>query len=226
MSSDHVFQAEPAPKPSGSKLWLYLGLGCGGMLLLCCGGIGLFSWWVYGVAKSTVITTPDQIAAIQREVAQVDLPPRFEPLFAVDLSSVTSKFGVPPEDGMLNRAVWYGSRQGDEGAMAMLFEVKGGSPEIAEQSRDMAESMAQGNAPQSDVPDAAQQVNAETHTVTINGEEAQFNIIEYRDETAGRSYWQAHGAFKNDVGWVYFVLHDQGENIDRDQIIEILDSIQ
>jgi hypothetical protein len=66
----------PSPAKGGSKIWLFLGLGCGFVLLLCCGGgVGFFF-----LAKNAVQVVADPAAAQQEasQIAEFDLPAGFK----------------------------------------------------------------------------------------------------------------------------------------------------
>lgn len=85
MSIDPNAQGPYAPQPpaksGGSGIWLFLGIGCGLVLLLCCGGgVGLF---YVGKSALNVTQDPTEISQRSQEIADFDVPNGFKPQMAM-----------------------------------------------------------------------------------------------------------------------------------------------
>lgn len=87
MSIDPNVPPAYAPGPrqgGGAKIWIFLGLGCGGMLLLCCGvGVGFV---VYAGRSMQGTEDPAAVVAVANGIAEVDLPEGFQPVFSIDFA--------------------------------------------------------------------------------------------------------------------------------------------
>ncbi|HEX4149529.1 MAG TPA: hypothetical protein VHY20_11095, partial [Pirellulales bacterium] len=71
----------PAPKSRSRGLLMGLGIGCGLLLLLCCGGVGGVFWFV----KSSINDDPNVVRKIAAEIAEVPLPADFKPRYSIDM---------------------------------------------------------------------------------------------------------------------------------------------
>ncbi|MBX7164967.1 MAG: hypothetical protein K1X74_01340 [Pirellulales bacterium] len=77
------FSAEP-PARSGSGWW-FLGCGCLGFLVLCCGGLGGVGYFAYVTFANAFSTDPVVVQQVADEVGGIQMPEGFQPLFSINL---------------------------------------------------------------------------------------------------------------------------------------------
>ncbi len=76
-------QAGAPQKGGGSKLLLGIGIGCGLVLLLCCGGgVALF---LIGKSAVQIETTPAQVSTVAQGITDMDVPAGFEPKMSMSM---------------------------------------------------------------------------------------------------------------------------------------------
>ncbi|HEV7226478.1 MAG TPA: hypothetical protein VGN42_27480 [Pirellulales bacterium] len=77
-------QAGAPQKGGGSKVMLGVGIGCGIVLLLCCGG-GVAMYFVFKDAIK-IESNPPAVAAAGQEITAIEVPPEFQPSVAVSVN--------------------------------------------------------------------------------------------------------------------------------------------
>ncbi|HJT32181.1 MAG TPA: hypothetical protein VJ783_09070 [Pirellulales bacterium] len=171
----------------GSKIWLFLGVGCGVMLLLCCGvGTALFM-----TLKQSIQTTndPAEVAQISKGIADVDLPPGFEPKGAFTM-------GVPFSDKKLFTVAGYGHTAGDAMISLAEFPVDFAQADQQQLKQQLDQSLQQ----QGQRAKSLQVDESRTIDVTINGAPAAFAIQQASDRATNAKYVQVIGVFKGKSG--------------------------
>src|SRR5262245_58786301 len=69
----------------GAKVLLGMGIGCGVLVLLCCGFFGASGWWLVRTAQKSITEDPNTIHILTEEIAKIDIPPSLPPRAAMDL---------------------------------------------------------------------------------------------------------------------------------------------
>lgn len=145
MASGPVFEQPPDEPPSegrgtpqpqkrgmstATKVVLILACVFGGLFLLCCGGVIYFFWQVRKGFE--VSDDPDTVAAVRREILDIELPPGYRPRqsFKMDIQIFNIQ-DIPKVKG-----VFYDT--GKENGVLMLMEIsnpEGGRPNPAQREQ-------------------------------------------------------------------------------------------
>lgn len=198
-------QGPPPQPPSGSgKIWMGLGIGCGVVLLLCC-GIGGFIFYKF---RNVATTDPVKVRETSDSIALLNLPPEFQPLMAINFF-------------VFKMAMWQGA---GGNAMCMLMEF---SPDAAQgqteeqmlaQMEQQLQSQGQGQ--------QVQVVTSEEVQVTIRGEERTFQFNRGTAQNTNQEVWQVMGSFQGNVGPAIVMFIAPTDQYEEDDIIEILEGIE
>ncbi len=218
MSSDEIFQAEPARTGmSGtSKVLIALGVGFGLMLLVCCGGFVGMGWWAQGYMENAFSEDPEIIAQTTDDITDVEIPEQFEPAGSIDID-------IPfVEESLMSMSFYEGQEEGDALVIAQFGEAwseNSDGVDIADQVRDSLEEQGEG----------AQDMTIEESDdveLTIRGEPATFVIERGTGNDSGEEMWRVSGTFKGKGGVAFLLLQAKTENLTREQIDELLESLE
>lgn len=203
----------PAPRQGGgSKIWLFLGLGCGVMLLLCCGVGGLMT---YQFSKSfKPITDPAAVASLGQNIASMDIPEGFRP-------ATGFSFTIPFTDQSMTMVV-YQSSNGQGGVFLTEFSAGFGSTSPEELKRQMEQSLNQ----QGQGTKQLQVLETRSVEVVIHGEPATFNIQKAKDPGTNQEYVQVIGVFKGKAGTAMLMAQLPADQYTEDDAEKLIRSIK
>jgi hypothetical protein len=183
-------QSGPPQKGGGSKLMLGVGIGCGLVLLLCCGGgVAMF---MIGKSAIQIETTPAQVSTVAQGVTDMDVPAGFEPKMsmAMKVPFVNKKimtmalYAGPNEKGMIMVAD-FGQEMAGNGPEQMKMQI--------EQSMRQQQQQGQG----------AQNLQMEGEPkeikITVRGQESTFKIQKGKTQN-GEEFLQVEGTFPGKEG--------------------------
>ena len=107
---------------TGTKILLGLGIGCGLLVLLCCGSVVGVTWLGYSAIQHGIDRDPLKVQAAAAEITAIDLPADLQPKAAIDLR-------VPfTGQNIMTGAVYTG--EGDREVLALAeFAGPFGSPD-------------------------------------------------------------------------------------------------
>lgn len=203
----------PAPRQGGGgKIWLFLGLGCGVMLLLCCGVGGLMT---FQLRKSfQAVTDPQAIATMGQEIADIDMPQGFRP--ANGLS-----FTIPFTNQSMTMVIYQGT--GHPGGVFLTeFSAGFGAASQEDLKRQMEQSLNQ----QGQGTKQLQVLESRSVEVTIRDEPATFNIQKAKDPNANQEYVQVIGVFKGKKGTAMLMAQLPADQYTEDDAEKLVRSIK
>ncbi|HEV3341189.1 MAG TPA: hypothetical protein VG125_12555 [Pirellulales bacterium] len=212
-ASEHFAPQMPPPAKGGSKVWLFLGLGCGAMLLLCCGGgVAIFFF-----AKSAVQVVADP-AAIQQQANQIadfDLPAGFKaqtgigvknPLTGQAVVTIVVYTGPNHEPGIFLMEFGQMIASGDPEQLKMQMEL---------QMRQQGQQMKRLNVAESrDVE------------LQIRGKSATFKIQKAEDPQTKQQFVQVEGIFEGKQGPAMVVGQFSADGFTEDDAEKFVRSIK
>lgn len=208
-------EIEPRGMSGTSKVLLAFGIGCGVLLLLCCGVFGVVTFVGYRFAQDTIIAQPDRIREIADEIVTIEIPDTLEPKMAVDVR-------IP----FVGTRVLKGAAFIDatEKSFLMLGQA---NPEFGGDSGDIElqfnRAMNRHNRRNRRAFDV---VETESFETTINDEPTKFKISRVVNEESEEEYWRAEGDFLGNGGPAILILEVESADFSKDQILDILKSMK
>ena len=204
----------PPPAKSGSKVWLYLGLGCGLVLLLCCGG-GIIGTVFVGKNAMQMTQVPAEVQQQSNQVANFDVPPGFKPDTAVTINvpftgqkfMTMVSYTPPDKDGMIFLVgVGQIGAGADREQMKMQVEQQMNQQGQQKKKLDVLESR--------DVQ------------VDIRGKPATFTIQKAEDPQTKRQYIQVEGVFEGKEGPAILIGQIKADEFSEDDAENLVQSIK
>jgi hypothetical protein len=206
-----------APEPRGmsgtTKVLLAFGIGCGLLLVLCCGVFGIGGYFATNYAKDSFSDDPEKARQITAEIVDIDIPESLEPQGSMDAR-------VPFRGDRLMSGAAYGSKEGDNHIIIGEF-----GPSIAQGDfeQTMRESMREAGR---EDDENLEIINSETYDAMIHGEEATFTISEAKGRRTEKEYWQVSGQFHGAAGPAIIIMRLEAEKFDKEQVIDIIKSME
>ena len=205
-------QAGAPQKGGGSKVMLGVGIGCGIVLLLCCGG-GVGLYFVFKDALKIETDAPAVVAAAQ-EITDIDVPQQFAPTVAV-------KVNIPVINKGGTVVVYTDANQ--EGSI-QLFELSGNATAAEqEQIRQQMEQnlRQQGHGSKNLVMTGeSREVNFE-----VRGKPASFTIQKGKSQD-GKEFFEVKGNFEGKGGPALLSGQLPADQIDEEQAEAFVKSIK
>ena len=203
----------PAPRQGGGgKIWLFLGLGCGFVLLLCC-GVGGFM--VYQVRENFApVNDPAGVTAMAQGIADVEVPAGFRP-------ATGFKFTIPFTDQSMTMVVFQ-AENNQGGVFLCEFSAGFGAGNQEQFKQQMEQSLNQ----QGHGTKQLQVLETRTIEVTIHDEPATFNIQKAKDPNDNREYVQVIGVFKGKSGTSMLMAQLPADQYTEDDAEKLVRSIK
>lgn len=211
-----LFQDQQEPPRQKSKLLLGVLIGCGGMLLLCCGGVVGMGFFFQHWATQAFEHNPAVIREKTAAIAEIDVPESFEPRMAIH-------FSFPFVGELANLAV-YGND--DQETVLILADV---SDQITQgqSAGSWAENM-RASTNNGQTQGRVEFDNAETETVTrtIRGEDVTFTIKTGRQSGSDKQIIFATGDFPGRLGQGFFMISGDSETLTVEKVKKVIESIE
>ena len=190
MSTDpnaEQFTPQTPPPKGGSKVWLFLGLGCGFVLLLCCGGGVGFIFF----AKSAMQVVADPAAAQQQanQIADFDLPGGFKAQSAVLVKN-------PLTGQAVMTVVVFSTDNNEPGIFLMEFGQLMANVDRGQLKTQMEQQMQQ----QGQQMKKLEVAESRDVDVQIRGKPATFKIQKAQDPQTKQQFVQVEGVFEGKQG--------------------------
>lgn len=196
----------------GAKVLLGVGIGCGVLMLLCCGFIG-FSAYLVG-RSFDVSDDAATIREVTDSIVSIDVPPGLEPQASVD-------WVMPFVNRKMFSIAIYANKE-EESAL-VLFQIDrdfGSADAMKMQLEQVLQESGQGS------HDEVEIVDAEVFETEINGGSAEFSVGKGKRENSDREVWQATGAFDGRGGPAMLLIQLDAEHYDKEQLMTALKSMK
>ena len=197
---------------TGAKVMLTLGIVFGVVLLLCCGGVGYFAYYI----RKSITTDPAAVREITAKIVTIDLPQQFTPVMAFD------DFSIPGTGVSFSLAVY---AENPAGNTIMLAAIKGKDIEHTPQDQ-LERQLKQSTANQ---PGGAKQMTVEEshqRKINVRGKPVSFTISTGKEVQSGKPWLQASGMFQSDSGMTMFLFSGDASKYSEDQVARIIESIR
>jgi hypothetical protein len=208
-------QAGAPQKGGGSKVMLGVGIGCGIVLLLCC-GVGVAVYMTFQSAFQ-IETDPGKAAAIAQSITDLEAPAGFNPQMSMSIK-------VPfANKKVMTMSVYTGPN--NKGSLIVAEfgeEMAGNNPE--QMRMQMEQSMRQQQQGQ-----GAQKLQLEGEPrevkTTIRGQESTFTIQKGKGEN-GEEFYQVQGSFQGKGGPAFVLGQFPADQIDEEKTEAFVRSIK
>ena len=200
-----------------TKVLLGLGLGCGFLMLLACGGMCVFFYYVQSYVKDASTQDPAKIRTLTNDIVTIEIPEGLEPKIGFNAK-------VPISNAPMGIAVVYADEK--QHSTLMLIEIQ---IEIADQTKreQFQKQIEEGMEQQGHHQQKQFHVTeSKPHETTIHSEPAKFTIAKGDDPSNKEELWQVTGEFKGLEGPTIFLFRAPLEDYTEEQIIEMLDSMK
>jgi hypothetical protein len=212
MNPHDNFESGPKGMSGTTKVLIGLGIGCGVVVVLCCGVVGLGGYWFTKAMESAVSKDPATVQRVTGEIVTIDVPQSFRPEASIDTQ-------FPFGQGSMQMAVY-----SDPAAKATLMLMQFSGETLANDPNfrgNFEKSMDQQFKKQ-----VVQAEKSEKTDVTINGEPATFTIVEGTGSRSAGQVMQVTGSFRGKTGVAQFVLEAESPDFTREQALEIVKSMK
>jgi hypothetical protein len=199
---------------SGAKVLIGLGIGCGVLVLLCCGIGGIATFYFGRSFQQAMSKDPATVRQVAESIVTIDVPEELEPEVSIDftLPFVNRK--------MMSMAVF--ADRGDHSALVLfqLDEGFGNADTMQAQFNQQIRESGRGQMEEINVEDS------ETIKQEINGEEAEFTVGKGKAKEGGREVWQATGGFKGKGGPAMLFVQVDAEKFTKEQVTDVIHSME
>ncbi|MEX2111796.1 MAG: hypothetical protein WD845_01340 [Pirellulales bacterium] len=197
-----------------TKVLLAFGIGCGVLVLLCCGVFGIGGFWVANYAKQSFSDDPAKAREITQDIVKIDIPESLEPQGSVD-------FRVPIRGDRLMTWAIYGSKEGDNHLILGEFgPTLANSGDFETQLRQSMRETGKGDDEELNI------LESETYDATIHGEEAAFRISKAEGNESKKAFWQVTGQFRGDAGPAMLIMRLEADKFSKEQVIDVIKSME
>ena len=197
-----------------TKVLLAFGIGCGVLVLLCCGVFGITGYSGRELLQRVVQRRPGQGADITDAIVTIEIPESLEPQGSLDLR-------VPIQGDRIMTGALYGSKEGDNHLIIGEFNPEMvDSGDIETQFRKSMRGTDRGEHENLDI------IESETYDAKINGEDAAFRVSKAEGRESKKAYWQVTGEFRGDAGPAMLIMGLEADKFSKDDVINIIKSME
>jgi hypothetical protein len=204
----------PRPGMSGAtKVLLGLGVGCGLIVLLCCGVFGAGTFFVAQMAQQALSNDPDKVHDLTAEIVTIQIPDTLKPLGSLDLNipivNTRLMTGVAYRDASQYNVLMlgqFGEQFADDETMQLHWK------QFSHESGRHA--------------DDVRIEESEKYDTQVNGQPANFTIGKGRDRKAEREVWEVAGKFRGHGGPAVLILRLNASDFSKEQVLDVLKSMQ
>lgn len=227
MPQADTFQIEPPEQKSsgGGKLLLGIGIGCGIVGLLCCGGFAGLGWWTADFFRNAVSTDPAKIATERDRIASVAIPDRLEPqmMFRFD----------PPFVDEIGTMVLYANEAEEE--MLLLGDYRGvptgGDPsdvlrELDPNARFQVDDQQRRIDLAPDQDPAFEETSREAVERPVRGGTARFEIIQGTNTETDQERIVVYGTFPGRLGGGIFMMSVSADKSSLEEVKQVIESLE
>ena len=194
---------------SGGKVLVGLGIGCGLLLLLCCGGIGLGGFAVVKIAQQATIEDPKQIHDITDEIVMIEVPEPLDPLLAMNVN-------LPIIGPVMKGAVYTDKDKESTLILGQFYQAFADRQNLEAKLRE-------GTSGRNEDIDVEE---TEPFDSKIHDEPAHFEISRGKGRESKEEYWEVIGQFKGAGGPAMLVFKGRISEFTKDQVLEMLTSMK
>jgi hypothetical protein len=195
---------------TGTKVLLGLGIGCGVLVLLCCGGFFAVGYYF----SRGISNDPNTVHQVAASIVEIEVPERLKPMASMD-----------PTIPFVNRKIMSMAIFGEEKrhSALVLFQL---DPDLAgggSMRQQFEEAMKQQDNSQFRETELE---DPQTFKTEINGAEAEFRYGKGKDQESKQDVWQAVGEFEGNGGTAMLFMQLNAEDFTEEQLVDVLKSMK
>ena len=198
----------------GTKVLLGLGIGCGVLVLVCCGGFGFFAFFFGRSVQQAASEDPATIRRVTASIVTIDIPEALEPKFSLDWT-------MPIVNRKMMTMAVYADKAQQSSLMVFQFSEDLGNPEMMK--LQFQDSLRQSGREEWE---EVKLDESETFETEINGSETEFAVGSGRRDNSDEEVWQATGAFDGRGGPAMLFMQLNADDFDKEEVMAILESMQ
>jgi hypothetical protein len=207
---------------TGTKVLMGLGIGCGVLVLLCCGGMMVGGYFFGRTMQEAISEDPQQVAAVATSIVEIQVPEPLTPVFSMD-------FTIPFVNQKAMAMVVYAHKrdgsspkQENPDSVLVLFQM---SESFGDRGALKAQFEAQMQQSGRKEWEEVQLENEELIEHEVNGGPAQFTFGKGKRKD-DREVWQASGAFDGKGGPAMLFMQLDAEDFTEEQARGVIDSMR
>jgi len=209
------------PKPGMSasmKLILGLGVGCGVVVVLCCGGLFISGFLLQAQLAKMISDDPETVVATTQKIAQIDIPDDLEPAFSADIKL--------PVVGSVASCVAYEDKDNQSGDLVLIALGESlGAGNQAEFQRQIQQSLEEAGMGQQDEEDLEIDQSYEKE-ITVRGQPVTFRFVKGKSKDSEAERIMVTGVFAGRSGPTTFLFGGDAKKYDDNTIVKMIESIE
>ncbi len=194
----------------GTKVLLGVGIGCGLVMLLCCGVVGLGSFAIVKIAQSSTTKDARQIKDITEDIVAIAIPDALAPFLGLNLN-------LPVIGPMMKGAIFADPAQQNH---LILGEVNRSFSDTKNLEAELRNSLQQHEREDIDVRES------ETIETTIHDEPARFTVSRGVGRESKTEYWEVVGHFQGSGGLALLLVKVETSRFTKEQVLDIIKSMK
>ena len=206
-------EAPRAGMSGTSKLLLGMGIGCGVLVIVCCGGTIGSLYWIGKTAQEAVTKDPAKIQELTEQIVSISVPDNLPPQLGM-------AFVVPIVNFPFMTWVQYGEQDGKNMLGLMQFNPRFDERQMKSQWRDSMRQNGRGGFEDIDVE------HSERIEQQVNGQDATFTLASGHEPGSDKEVWQVSGSFHGKGGPAILFLKADQSLLTKDQVLDILKSMK
>lgn len=211
----------PKPGMSGAaKVLVGMGIGCGVMLLLCCGGLFGVGFYMQHWIKNAVSEDAASVRDLTASMAKIDVPEGLQPTLAFRLEKLPWGQDVGPA---FPNFVVYADKD-TESQLVLASTLGGPAAANQQQAKSQIDAMLREKGLADD--ENLKVEKADVKEVQIGGEKATFTISKGKSPASGKKRIHVTGTFQGNRGPILLTLSADAEKYSEETAIKMLESIQ
>jgi len=204
----------PPATSSSTKVLLGIGIGCAGVLILCCGGGAIATFWFSSWFQAGISNDPGTVRNVAAHIAQIDLPDEFEPTFSIDRA-------VPMSDKVMMRMAVFNEKKTE----STVVLAAGAIIDAADPDQFQLQ-IRQSMGTQAGKQEPLQHVEATQKTLTVRGQPCNFTVAKGVGQESKKEWIQVVGFFPGQEGKAAIFVHADAKKYPEEAVLKIVQSIE
>jgi len=201
----------------GAKVLLGVGIGCGVLALLCCGGLGIGGFFFGRNVQQAMRTEPDAVIAATKKIVAIEIPEPLKPEMAIDQLWI-------PFAGTMSMAIWAEKLSDDAPPKSALVLFNLDNKTVTQEMLKAQFEMQMQQSGRQEMKEVSLE-SSEIIEQEVGGKPAQFTFGKGKQAHDNREVWQATGAFDGEGGAALLFMQLDVQSFSEEQARAIIASM-